>query len=192
MATKRTAPARRKTAAKPGRKAAPRRKAGAAIQVISPCLWFDGQAEEAARFYVSVFPKGRIGTITRFPNVGQETHGREPGSVMTVAFEINGMPFVAMNGGPLFRFNEAVSLMVLCRTQAEIDYYWEKLGEGGDERARQCGWLKDRYGLSWQVCPAGWEKLYKDPTSRATERAFAAMMEMKKLDIAALRKAARG
>jgi predicted 3-demethylubiquinone-9 3-methyltransferase (glyoxalase superfamily) len=111
---------------------------------------------------------------------------------MTVEFEINGLPLLALNGGPVFKFTEAISLMVLCKTQAEIDYYWEKLGEGGDPNARQCGWLKDKYGLSWQIVPDGFSKMYKDPNSWATQRAFAAMMEMWKIDIAALKAAAKG
>jgi len=162
------------------------------IQVISPCLWFDNQAEEAARFYVSVFKKGRIVTVNRYPAVGQEIHRREPGSVMTVDFVLNGLPFTALNGGPIFKFNEAVSLQVLCRTQKEIDYYWDKLGQGGDPNARQCGWLKDKFGLSWQVAPTGMAKMLKNPRSKNTERAFAAMMQMKKLDIAALQRAYKG
>ena len=161
-------------------------------KLISPCLWFDNEAEEAARFYVSIFKKGKIKTINRYPAVGQEVHGREPGSVMTVEFVLNGLPFLALNGGPLFKFNEAISLIVTCRTQKEIDYYWEKLGEGGDPKARQCGWLKDKYGLSWQVVPEGMDRMFKNPKSKATERAFAAMMEMKKLDIATLEKAFKG
>ena len=173
----------------------PARKSGrtaTAVQVISPCLWFDSQAEEAARFYVSVFRKAKITAVNRYPAVGQEVHHRAAGSVMTVNFVLNGVPFTALNGGPLFKFNEAVSLQVLCGTQAEIDYYWEKLSQGGDARAQACGWLKDRFGLSWQVAPTGMAKMFKDPKSAATERAFAAMMEMKKIDIAALRAAFRG
>ncbi len=179
--------ARRKT---PARKKASR--PAAAVQPISPCLWFDDQAEEAARFYVSIFKKGKIKDVTRYPAVGQEIHGRAPGSVMTVEFELNGLAFTALNGGPLFRFSEAISMQVVCRTQAQIDYYWEKLSEGGDERARQCGWLKDKFGLSWQVVPAGMAKMMQDPRSRGTERAFAAVLGMKKLDIAALKAAHRG
>ena len=164
----------------------------AAVQPISPCLWFDSQAEEAARFYVSVFKKGKIRAITRYPAVGQEIHKRAPGSVMTVEFTINGLDFTALNGGPLFKFSEAVSLQVMCTTQDEVDYYWEKLSAGGDPDSQACGWLKDRFGLSWQVVPTGMEKMMKDPKSPATERVFAAMLEMKKLDIAALRAAFRG
>jgi predicted 3-demethylubiquinone-9 3-methyltransferase (glyoxalase superfamily) len=162
------------------------------IQTISPCLWFDSQAEEAARFYVSVFKKGKITSVNRYPAVGQEIHGREPGSVMTVDFVLNGLPFTALNGGPIFKFNEAISLQVLCRTQKEIDYYWDRLGEGGDPKARQCGWLKDRYGLSWQVAPEGMARMLKNTKSKGTERAFAAMMNMKKIDIAALEAAYSG
>ncbi len=168
------------------------KKPSSGIQVISPCLWFDHQAEEAARFYVSVFKKGKIVSVTRYPAVGQEIHGREPGSVMVVEFVVNGLPFTALNGGPIFKFNEAVSLQVFCRTQKEIDYYWDKLGEGGDPKARQCGWLKDRYGLSWQVVPEGMAKMLKNPKSKGTERAFAAMMQMKKIDTAALEAAYSG
>jgi predicted 3-demethylubiquinone-9 3-methyltransferase (glyoxalase superfamily) len=181
MATKRKTPARKK----PARRAAP-------VAVVSPCLWFDGQAEEAARFYVSVFKKAKIVSVNRYPGVGQEVHGRPAGSVMTVDFVLNGLPFTALNGGPLFKFNQAISLQVLCRTQAEIDYYWEKLTAGGDDREQACGWLKDRYGVSWQVAPLGVVKMFKDPKSKAAERAFAAMMDMKKLDIAALKRARKG
>ena len=174
------------------RKTSKVKKTSSSIQTISPCLWFDSQAEEAAKFYVSVFKKGKIVAITRYPAVGQEIHGRPPGSVLTVEFVINGLPFTALNGGPIFKFNEAVSMQVLCKTQKEIDYYWDKLGEGGDPKARQCGWLKDKYGLSWQVAPTGMAKMLKNSNSKNTQRAFAAMMQMKKLDIAALEAAYKG
>jgi predicted 3-demethylubiquinone-9 3-methyltransferase (glyoxalase superfamily) len=173
------------------RKAA-RAKPAATIQQISPCLWFDGQAEDAARFYISVFKKGKITQISRYPAVGQETHGRAPGSVMTVEFVLNGLPFMGLNGGPNFKFNQAISLMILCQTQEEIDYYWEKLSEGGDPNAQACGWLKDKFGLSWQVTPKMAMKLWKDHTSAGTKRAFAAMMDMTKLDIAKLKAAYKG
>jgi predicted 3-demethylubiquinone-9 3-methyltransferase (glyoxalase superfamily) len=186
MATKRK-PAKKAVRSKPARA-----KPGASIQQISPCLWFDGQAEEAARFYISVFKKGKITAITRYPEVGQEVHGRAAGSVMTVEFVLNGLPFMGLNGGPQFKFNEAVSLMILCDTQAEVDYYWEKLSEGGDPSVQACGWLKDKFGLSWQVVPKGVMKLWKDHKSPATRRAFAALMDMKKLDIAKLRAAFKG
>ena len=188
MATKRK-PAKKIVSARTHpAKAAPK----STVQVLSPCLWFDSQAEEAARFYVSVFRKGNIKAVTRYPNVGQDIHGRAAGSVMTVEFEINGLPITALNGGPIFKFSEAISLQVFCRTQAEIDYYWERLGEGGDPNARQCGWLKDKFGLSWQIVPEGMVEMLGNSKSKGAERAFAAMMEMKKLDIAALKAAAKG
>ena len=170
------------------RKSAPR---AVQIQPISPCLWFDDQAEDAARFYVSVFKKARITQVNRYPAVGQEIHGRRPGSVMTVDFTLNGLRFTALNGGPEFKFNEAISLQVICKTQAEIDYYWEKLSEGGDPKAQMCGWLKDRFGVSWQVSADAMQKMLKDEESPGAKRAFAAMLKMKKLDIAALRAAFR-
>ena len=186
MATK------RKPAKKSARSTPVRAKPAASIQQISPCLWFDGQAQEAARFYVSVFRKGKITAITRFPEVGQEVHGRPAGSVMTVEFVLNGLPFLGLNGGPNFKFNEAVSLMILCDTQDEIDHYWDKLSEGGDPSAQACGWLKDKFGLSWQVVPRPLMKLWKDHKSPGTKRAFAALMDMKKLDIAKLKAAFKG
>jgi predicted 3-demethylubiquinone-9 3-methyltransferase (glyoxalase superfamily) len=177
----------------PVRKASPTpKKPAAAIAIMSPCLWFDGQAEEAAQFYVSIFPKAKINGVMRCPPYGQEIHGCPAGAVLAVEFVLNGMLFTALNGGPQFKFNEAVSLQVLCRTQEEIDYYWEKLREGGDPKAQACGWLKDRFGVSWQVAPQGMLKMWKDYKSPGTTRAFAAMMEMKKIDIAALKAAAKG
>lgn len=159
---------------------------------IVPCLWFDRQAEEAARFYTGVFPGGRITHVLRYPDVGKEIHGGEAGSVLTVAFELAGQSFTALNGGPAFKFNEAISLQVMCDTQEEIDHFWNRLGEGGDPAAQQCGWLKDRFGVSWQVVPKGVEQMFADPDKKKSERAFAAMMQMKKLDIAALRRAFEG
>ncbi len=179
--------AKRKPTKKPARS-----KPAASIQPISPCLWFDGKAEDAARFYVSVFKKGKITAITHYPDVGQDVHGRAAGSVMTVEFVLNGLAFMGLNGGPHFKFNEAVSLTVLCDTQAEVDYYWDKLSAGGDPAAQACGWLKDKFGLSWQVVPKGLMKLWKDSKSPGTKRAFAAMMKMKKLDIAQLKAAYKG
>jgi len=159
---------------------------------IRPCLWFDNEAEEAARFYTGIFENARINAVTRFSSAGFEIHGRPAGSVMTVEFELDGQPFTALNGGPAFRFNEAVSLQVMCRTQEEVDYYWEKLSEGGDPQAQQCGWLKDRYGLSWQVVPEGMEEMFRDGDSPGAKRAMEAMLQMKKLDIAELRRAYEG
>jgi predicted 3-demethylubiquinone-9 3-methyltransferase (glyoxalase superfamily) len=159
---------------------------------IAACLWFDNQAEEAARFYTSIFKNSRIGTITRYGKAGYEIHKRAAGSVMTVAFELDGQPFTALNGGPLFKFNEAISFEVNCADQQEIDYYWEKLGAGGDPKAQQCGWLKDKFGLSWQIVPDDMEELFKESGSPGSERAMEAMLKMKKLDIATLRKAYQG
>lgn len=158
-------------------------------QRIVPCLWFADEAEEAARYYTGIFRNSRITKITRYGSAGVEVHGRSPGSVMTVAFELDGQPFTALNGGPLFIFNEAVSLQIMCDSQEEIDYYWEKLSEGGDPKAQVCGWLKDRYGLSWQVIPTGWDELFEDEQSPGAQRAMEAMLQMQKLDIAALRRA---
>jgi predicted 3-demethylubiquinone-9 3-methyltransferase (glyoxalase superfamily) len=156
---------------------------------ITPCLWFDDQAEDAARYYTAIFPNSRITKTTRYGEAGQEIHGRPPGSVMVAEFELDGNPFTALNGGPHFKFNEAVSFQVFCKDQAEIDYYWERLGAGGDPKAQQCGWLKDRFGLSWQVVPEGMEEMLSDPSSPPAQAAFSAMMQMKKMDIAALRRA---
>jgi len=193
-AKRKAAPVRKKSAAKSTKSAqsAKSAKSAAAIAQIAPCLWFADQGEEAARFYVSIFKKGRIKQVTRYPAVGREIHGRPPGSVMTVEFELLGTSFTALNGGPVFTFNEAVSLQVLCATQKEVDYYWEKLREGGDVNAQQCGWLKDKYGLSWQVVPEGMGRMMKKPDSPAAQRVFGAMLKMKKLDIAELEAAYRG
>src|SRR5262249_37366820 len=157
-----------------------------------PCLWFDDQGEEAAGFDTAIFPNSRIVAVTRYSDAGREIHGREPGSVMTVEFELDGHSFTAQNGGPVFKFNEAISLQVFCDTQAEIDHYWERLSEGGDPKAQQCGWLKDRYGLSWQVVPPGLGEMLQDPGSEAAKRAMAGGLKMKKLDIAELQKAYEG
>jgi predicted 3-demethylubiquinone-9 3-methyltransferase (glyoxalase superfamily) len=161
-------------------------------QRITPCLWFDHQAEEAANYYVGIFPNSRVTAVTRYPNAGQEVHHQKAGSVMVVAFELDGQSFTALNGGPIFTFNEAVSLQVNCKTQDEIDYYWNKLGAGGDPKAQQCGWLKDRYGLSWQVAPQGMETMLKDAASAGANRAMSAMMNMKKIDMEALERAFAG
>jgi len=159
---------------------------------ISPFLWFDTQAEEAANFYCSVFPNSKVGTILRYTEAGQEQHQRPPGSVMVVSFELDGQKFTALNGGPTFQFSCAVSFVVECDTQEEIDYYWDKLGEDGAPEAKQCGWLADRFGLSWQIVPAKVEEWFADSESEGAQRAMAAMMSMKKLDIAALQAAYDG
>lgn len=156
---------------------------------ISPCLWFDDQAEDAARFYTGIFKDSKITEIARYP---QEHYGKPPGSVLTVAFELNGQSFTALNGGRFFKFNEAVSFQIECATQEEVDYYWEKLGEGGDPNAQQCGWVKDKYGLSWQVVPKGMAEMLSDPDTAKSQRTFQAMLQMKKLDIAGLQRAFAG
>ncbi|HSE68580.1 MAG TPA: VOC family protein [Gemmatimonadales bacterium] len=161
-------------------------------QRIAPCLWFDDQAEEAANFYTSIFKNSKIGEITRYGEAGRENHQRPPGSVMTVAFELDGQQFTALNGGPVFKFNEAVSFQIMCKNQKEVDYYWEKLTPGGDPSAQVCGWLKDKFGLSWQVVPSILPALVGDPHSEKSQRAMAAMMKMKKLDIAELERAYNG
>lgn len=162
------------------------------FRFIRPCLWFDNQAEEAANFYVSIFENSRITQIARYGEAGFEIHGRPAGSVMTVTFELNGHRFMGLNGGPHFKFNEAVSLEISCDTQDQIDYYWNKLSAGGDPKAQQCGWLKDKFGLSWQVTPYMLEELMTDHTSKQAQRAMNAMLQMKKLDIAKLKQAAAG
>jgi predicted 3-demethylubiquinone-9 3-methyltransferase (glyoxalase superfamily) len=131
---------------------------------IDPCLWFDHQAEEAARFYTGIFKRSKIGKISRYGEAGREVHHRQPGSVMTVEFELDGQPFTALNGGPVFEFNEAISLVITCKDQKEVDYYWEKLSQGGDPKAQVCGWLKDKYGVSWQVVPAVLKDSWGIPT----------------------------
>ena len=163
----------------------------AIIQRIAPCLWFDDQAEEAARFYTGIFPNSRITAISRYSEAGQEIHGRAPGSVMTAEFELDGQRFTGLNGGPLFTFSEAISFQVSCETQDEVDHYWNALSAGGDPAAQQCGWLKDRFGVSWQIVPTVLPELVVG-SSPASQRAMNAMLGMKKLDIAELRRAYDG
>lgn len=162
------------------------------ISKITPCLWFDHQAEEAANFYVSVFKNSRINEIARYGKAGFEQHGRPEGSVMIVSFELDGVSFTALNGGPHFQFNEAISLQVVCATQEEVDYFWEKLSEGGPVEAQVCGWLKDKFGVSWQIVPSIVSKLMNDPADERSQRAFGEMMQQKKPDIAALERAYAG
>ena len=164
----------------------------AIVERITPCLWFDDEAEAAARFYVGIFPNSRITVVSYYGEAGQEIHGRPPGSVMVVAFELDGRSFTALNGGPVFKFNEAISLQVNCATQEEIDLYWQRLGEDGDAEAQQCGWLKDRYGVSWQVVPDSMSELMTADDPRKSERVMTAMLQMKKLDIAELERAFAG
>jgi predicted 3-demethylubiquinone-9 3-methyltransferase (glyoxalase superfamily) len=156
------------------------------LRKIVPNLWFDTEAEEAANFYISVFDNSRIVNVARYTEAGP----REAGTVMSVDFELDGQRFVGINGGPQFTFDEAVSFQITCETQDEVDYYWDRLTDGGSES--QCGWLKDRYGLSWQVVPTGMEEVFSDPDPERARRAMEAMLGMSKLDIAALRRAADG
>ena len=162
------------------------------VQKITPCLWFDHEAEEAAAFYCSIFRNSKIVGIARYGEAGHEFHGKPAGSVMTVAFELDGQTFTALNGGPMFRFNEAVSLQVNCETQDEMDHFWSKLSAGGDVHAQQCGWLKDKYGLSWQIVPAVLPKMLQDPDPAKSQRVMQAVLQMKKLDIAGLERAYAG
>ena len=159
---------------------------------LTPCLWFDNEAEAAANYYVGIFANSRITSITRYPSAGQEIHGQPAGSVMVAAFELDGHSFTALNGGPYFKFTEAVSFQVNCTSQEEIDYYWEKLGAGGDPKAQQCGWLKDKFGLSWQVVPEGMEAMMKDSESPGAQRAMSAMLQMKKIDMNEIQRAYDG
>lgn len=163
------------------------------VNKIVPCLWFDSQGEEAAKQYVSIFGKdSRIRRVTHYTEAGQEVHGQKPGTVMTVEFELVGTRLTALNAGPLFKFNEAVSLQVMCDSQAELDHFWKALSAGGDERAQQCGWLKDRYGLSWQIVPTIMDELFSDRDPLKAGRVMTEMLKMKKLDIAALKAAYQG
>ncbi|MES2912597.1 MAG: VOC family protein [Pseudomonadota bacterium] len=162
------------------------------LSKIAPCLWFDTQGEEAANFYIGIFKNSKINSIARYGKEGHDIHGGKEGAVMTVLFELDGQSFTALNGGPIFRFNEAVSLQIYCDTQEEIDYYWNKLTPGGDVSAQQCGWLKDKYGVSWQVVPSMMNEWFSGPVTEKTERAMKAMLQMKKLDMAELQAAYSG
>jgi predicted 3-demethylubiquinone-9 3-methyltransferase (glyoxalase superfamily) len=159
-------------------------------QKITPCLWFDTQAEEAAKFYVSVFPNSKITRISHYTSEGTDVHGKKAGTVLTVEFELDGQPFVALNGGPQFKFDEAISFQIFCADQKEIDNYWSKLTAGGSEVA--CGWLKDKFGLSWQIVPAVLLNMITDPDTRKAERVTKAYMQMTKFDIAQLQQAYDG
>ena len=156
---------------------------------ITPCLWFDTQAEEAARFYTSIFKNSKIKQTSRYGEAAAQAAGRPKGSVLTVAFELDGQEFTALNGGPVFKFNEAVLFQVNCDNQDELDYYWNKLSEGGDPAAQQCGWLKDKFGVSWQIVPTVIASLISDPDPAKSNRVMQALLGMKKLDIRALQQA---
>ncbi len=161
------------------------------IRKITPCLWFDDQAEEAVEFYTAIFRNSKIVNVARYGEAGHDVHGKPAGTVMTVAFELDGQALTALNGGPMFKFNEAISFQVNCETQEEVDY-WEKLSEGGDEKAQQCGWLKDKYGASWQVVLTVLSEMMSDPDSEKSQRAKEAMLQMKKIDIDELKRAYAG
>ena len=157
------------------------------MQKIMPFLWFDDKAEEAVRFYTSIFKNSKIGTTTRYDEEGAKASGRPKGTVMTVSFQLEGQEFVALNGGPVFRFTEAISLVVNCKTQDEVDGLWHKLSEGGEKG--QCGWLKDKYGLSWQIVPTILGEMLSDKDAEKSKRVMKAMLQMGKIDIKILRQA---
>jgi predicted 3-demethylubiquinone-9 3-methyltransferase (glyoxalase superfamily) len=159
------------------------------MQKITPCLWFDDQAKEAVKFYASIFKNSKIKSITHYSEDAAKVSGRPKGSVLTVAFQLAGQEFLALNGGPIFKFTEAVSFIVNCETQAEVDRLWERLSEGGEKG--QCGWLKDKYGLSWQIVPAVLSKMLQEKDARKSERVMSALLQMKKLDIKRLEQAFR-
>lgn len=159
---------------------------------ITPFLWFDHNAEAAVANYVTIFPNSKVKATTKYSKEAAQASGQPEGSLMTIAFELDGQPLTALNGGPIFQFSEAISLQVFCDTQDEIDHYWRQLGAGGDPNAQVCGWLKDRWGLSWQVVPRVMETWFEQGMDAAAERAMVAMLAMKKMDIAALEKAYRG
>ena len=160
------------------------------LQRITPFLWFDHQAEEAARFYVSIFKNSRITSTARYDDAGAKAAGRPKGPVMTVAFELDGQQFTALNGGPVFKFTEAISLVVNCETQEDVDHFWRKLSAGGQEV--QCGWLKDRFGVSWQVVPTVLIEMLQDKDPDKSERVMAAMLKMTKISIEGLKHAYEG
>src|SRR5207245_10896367 len=160
------------------------------MQKITPFLWFDDQAEDAAKFYTSIFKNSKIGKIARYDKAGEKAAGRPAGSVMTIEFQLEGQEFVALNGGPHFKFTEAISFVVNCKTQAEVDKFWNALSAGG--KKVQCGWLKDKYGLSWQIVPTVLGELLSDKDAKKSERVMQAMLKMVKLDIKKLQQAAKG
>lgn len=161
-------------------------------QKIIPCLWFDHNAEEAVKLYTSIFKNSKTGRVSRYDEASANASGRPVGSVLTIEFQIEGQDFLALNGGPVFKFNEAISFQVYCKTQEEVDHYWEKLSQGGDVDAQQCGWLKDKYGVSWQIVPTVLIEMLQDKDSEKASRVMKAMLQMKKIDIQGLRKAYGG
>jgi len=159
------------------------------MQKITPCLWFDDQAEEAVNFYISIFKNSKVVNITRYGEAGAEASGRPKGTVMTITFQLEGQEFMALNGGPVFKFTEAISFLVNCETQEEIDELWQRLSEGGDEKAQQCGWLKDKYGLSWQIVPTILGEMLQDKDPKKSEKVMEALLKMSKIDIKTLKQA---
>lgn len=155
-------------------------------------MWFNGQGEEAAKFYTSIFPNSEMGRVSLYLEEGKKIHGQKPGTVMTVEFSLNGCKYLALNGGPNFKFSEATSQIVNCETQKEIDHFWENLSAGGDPKAQQCGWLKDKYGLSWQIVPTMMADIFTTKDTEKSNRVMKAMLNMKKLDIETLKKAGAG
>ena len=162
------------------------------VQKLTPCLWFDDQAEEAAKFYCSIFDHSKITAITHYGHAGFEFHGRPEGSVMTVSFELDGQSFTGLNGGPMFTFSEAVSFQVNCEIQEEVDHFWGRLSAGGAPEAQQCGWLKDKFGVSWQVVPKALAHMFGDPKNPGSQRAMQALLQMKKIDVGALERVFAG
>lgn len=164
----------------------------AALQKITPNLWFDGQAEEAVNYYLTIFKNSKTGRISRYGEEGKEIHKKPVGSILTIEFDLEGQSFLALNGGPEFKFNEAISFIINCETQEEIDYYWNKLIQGGDEKAQICGWLKDKYGVSWQVVPVQLNAMLADTDTVKTERVMKELFKMKKLELSVFQKAYEG
>jgi predicted 3-demethylubiquinone-9 3-methyltransferase (glyoxalase superfamily) len=159
------------------------------IQKITPCLWFDDRAEEAVKMYTSIFKNSKMGRVTRYEEESAKVSGRPAGTVMTVEFQLEGQDFVALNGGPIFTFNEAISFQVSCKTQEELDHYWDALAKDGDREAQQCGWLKDKYGVSWQIVPTALVEMLQDSDQAKRSRVMKAMLQMKKIDVQALKQA---
>jgi predicted 3-demethylubiquinone-9 3-methyltransferase (glyoxalase superfamily) len=168
------------------------KKTMATTQKISLNLWFDNKAEEAVKFYTSIFKNSSIGKIARYGKAGKETHKMPEGSVMTIQFFLEGQEFMALNGGPVFKFNEAISMIVKCDDQKEIDYYWDKLTAGGDPKSQQCGWLKDKFGVSWQIIPTTLPEMVADQDTEKSQRVMEAIFKMKKIDLETLKKAYQG
>jgi predicted 3-demethylubiquinone-9 3-methyltransferase (glyoxalase superfamily) len=159
------------------------------MEKITPCLWFDSNAEEAVNFYTEIFKNSKIGKVSRYGEAGYEIHGKPAGTVLTIEFELNGQAFTALNGGSIFKFNEAISFQVGCESQEEVDYFWLKLSQGGDAKAQQCGWLKDKFGVSWQIIPTALGEMLQSKDAKKSESVMKALLQMRKIDIKTLRQA---